>query len=374
MTHAPLTHEVFSKRYTQNPQAELMTFQRRICEKFAENVARVARYFPSDLKFPQHYGRKLRRPVAQTIYPGGMCIARTSRMNGQTPAIEFRNVFMSFDNTAALRGLSFTLNRNEMLLLTGISGSGKSVVLRLAMGLLKPDSGKILIEGKEIQELREAELIDLRGGLMGMVFQEDSLFTGLPVYENAAYRLEEHGWSEEETKKAVAEVLRFVGLEGEESKFPEELSGGMKRRLEIARALIGWPRIMLFDEPTMSLDPIAALKVMDLVIRARDINRVSSLYVTKKMHEIHYLANYRAEALENGEIKIIEAPSTNLPKTRVMVLEEGRTAFDGSAAEFANSDLKAIQNLLTLDHHDHTNEPYFADPWDKRRLPNETIL
>jgi phospholipid/cholesterol/gamma-HCH transport system ATP-binding protein len=148
----------------------------------------------------------------------------------------------------------------------------------------------------------------------------------------------------------------------------------MKRRLEIARALIGWPRIMLFDEPTMSLDPIAALKVMDLVIRARDINRVSSLYVTKKMHEIHYLANYRAEALKNGEIKIIEAPSTNLPKTRVMVLEEGRTAFDGSAAEFANSDLKAIQNLLTLDHHDHTNEPYFADPWDKRRLPNETIL
>ena len=374
MTHAPLTHEVFSKRYTQNRQAELMTFQRRICEKFAENVARVARYFPSDLKFPQHYCRKLQRPVAQTIYPGGMCIARTSRMNGQTPAIEFRNVFMSFDNTAALRGLSFTLNRNEMLLLTGISGSGKSVVLRLAMGLLKPDSGKILIEGKEIQELREAELIDLRGGLMGMVFQEDSLFTGLPVYENAAYRLEEHGWSEEETKKAVAEVLRFVGLEGEESKFPEELSGGMKRRLEIARALIGWPRIMLFDEPTMSLDPIAALKVMDLVIRARDINRVSSLYVTKKMHEIHYLANYRAEVLENGEIKIIEAPSTNLPKTRVMVLEEGRTAFDGSAAEFANSDLKAIQNLLTLDHHDHANEPYFADPWDKRRLPNETIL
>jgi phospholipid/cholesterol/gamma-HCH transport system ATP-binding protein len=191
-------------------------------------------------------------------------------------------VVLSFDENVVLNDVSFTLNQGEMILITGVSGSGKSVLLRLAMGLLKPDSGQILIEGREIQELDESELIALRGGLMGMVFQEESLFTGLPVYENAAYRLEEHGWSEDEIEKAVAEVLRFVGLEGEENKFPEELSGGMKRRLEIARALIGWPRIMLFDEPTMSLDPLAALKVLDLVIRARDINQISSLYVTKK--------------------------------------------------------------------------------------------
>src|ERR1044071_9137355 len=247
-------------------------------------------------------------------------------MNSQIPAIEFRHVMLSFGENIALNDVSFTLNQGEMILLTGISASGKSVLLRLAMGLLKPDSGQILIEGREIQDLKEAELIGLRGGLMGMVFQEDSLFTGLPVYENAAYRLEEHGWTEDEIERAVAEVLRFVGLEGEESKFPEELSGGMKRRLEIARALIGWPRIMLFDEPTMSLDPMAALKVLDLVIRARDINQISSLYVTKKIHEIHYLANYRAETL-NGEIEIVEASSTNLPKTRVIVLEESKIAF-----------------------------------------------
>lgn len=308
------------------------------------------------------------------IFPDGMCVAQPILMNAQTPAIEFRNVFLSFDKTLALSGVSFTLNKGEMILITGVSGSGKSVLLRLAMGLLKPDSGKVLIEGKEIQELKEAELIDLRGGLMGMVFQEDSLFTGLPVFENAAYRLEEHGWSEDEIERAVAEVLRFVGLEGEESKFPEELSGGMKRRLEMARALIGWPRIMLFDEPTMSLDPMAALKVLDLVIRARDINQISSLYVTKKMHEIDYLASYRAENPSHGEIRIVEAPHTNLPKTRVIVLEEGRIAFDGSAAEFAKSELKPIQDLTTLDRHDHSKDPYFSDPWDKRRLPNEAIL
>ena len=295
-------------------------------------------------------------------------------MNDQTPAIEFRNVSLSFDDTVALSDVSFTVNQGEMLVVTGVSGSGKSVLLHLAMGLLKPDSGKILIEGTEIQELRETELIEVRGGLMGMVFQEDSLFTGLRVYENVAYRLEEHGWPENEIEKAVAEVLRFVGLEGEENKFPEELSGGMKRRLEIARALIGWPRIMLFDEPTMSLDPLAALKVLDLVIRARDINQISSLYVTKKIHEIHYLANYRAETLSNNEIRIVEAASTSLPRTRVIVLEKGKIAFEGSAAEFATSELKAIQDLSKLDRHDHSHEPHFPDPWDKRRRPAETIL
>ena len=300
-------------------------------------------------------------------------LAMNTDPNTQTPAIEFRNVFLSFDDHLVLDNVSFTLNRGEMILLTGVSGSGKSVLLRLAIGLLRPDSGQILVEGKEIEKLDEDELIDLRGGLMGMVFQEDSLFTGLPVYENAAYRLEEHGWSQEEIDRAVTEVLRFVGLEGEESKFPEELSGRMKRRLEIARALIGWPRIMLFDEPTMSLDPLAAIKVLDLIIRARDINQISSLYVTKKIHEIQYLANFRAE-LAGSDIKIMEAPPTRLPRTKVIVLEDGGIAFEGSATEFAESDLKAIRELLTLDHHNHSRDPHFTDPWDKRRRPLETIL
>lgn len=294
-------------------------------------------------------------------------------MNVQSPAVEFRNVYLSFDDRVVLHDISFTLKRGEMILLSGVSGSGKSVLLRLAIGLLRPDSGQILIDGREIQEMDESELIAVRGGLMGIVFQEDALFTGLTVYENAAYRLEDHGWADDEIDKAVTEVLRFVGLEGEEQKYPEELSGGMKRRLEIARALIGWPRVMLFDEPTMSLDPLAALKVLDLIIRARDINQISSLYVTKKIHEFAYLAHFRAE-LVNGEVHVIEAPAGGFPKTRIMVLEEGRIEFIGSLKEFESSNLPAIKQLATLDSHDHSSDPYFTDPWDKDRHPNETIL
>lgn len=291
-----------------------------------------------------------------------------------TPAIEFRNISLSFDDCLVLDDISFTLEQGEMIVVTGISGSGKSVLLRLAMGLIKPDSGQIFIEGREIDNLDESELLAIRGGLMGMVFQEDSLFTGLPVYENAAYRLEEHHWTEPEIDKAVREVLRFVGLDGEEEKFPEELSGGMKRRLEIARALIGWPRIMLFDEPTMSLDPLAALRVLDLIIRARDINHISSLYVTKKIHELPYLANFRAETGAGGNITTVEASRAKLPRTRVIVLDKGRIVFNGSVQEFSHSELPAITELVALDRHNHSLDPYFTDPWDKHRHPAETIL
>ena len=199
------------------------------------------------------------------------------------PVIEFRNVSLSFDGNVALNDITFSLCDGEMLILTGASGSGKSVLLRLAIGLLRPDAGQILIKGRDIGLLDESELLAIRGGSMGMVFQEDSLFTGLNVFDNVAYRLVEHGWADQDTKRAVSEVLHFVGLNGEEEKLPEELSGGMKRRVEIARALIGWPSIMLFDEPTMSLDPIMAVQVLDLVMRARDINKISSIYVTKNL-------------------------------------------------------------------------------------------
>jgi phospholipid/cholesterol/gamma-HCH transport system ATP-binding protein len=300
-------------------------------------------------------------------------------MNNRTgaadsPAIEFRNVSISFDDTPALVDVSFQLARGELIFLTSASNSGKSVLLHLAMGLLKPDSGEVFVDGREIETLDESELLAIRGGLMGMVFQEDSLFTGLTVYENAAYRLEEHGWTEEEIGKAVGDVLLFVGLDGEEEKLPEELSGGMKRRLEIARALIGWPSIMLFDEPTMGLDPIVAVQVLDLIIRARDINKVSSIYVTKKPYEIPYLATYCASHGAKGEIVIKEAPTGKLPRTKMIILERGKIAFTGTVSEFQKSDLPVTREMLTLDTHDHSRDPYFSDPWDKKRRPKDEIL
>jgi phospholipid/cholesterol/gamma-HCH transport system ATP-binding protein len=292
----------------------------------------------------------------------------------ELPAIEFRNVSLNFDGQSVLEDISFKLAQGEMIMVIGESGSGKSVLLRLAIGLLQPDAGQIFVRGREIESLSEVELLGIRGGLMGMVFQEESLFTGLTVFENAAYRPRENGWDEDDVNKAVLEVLTYVGLEDEGEKFPEQLSGGMKRRLEIARALIGWPSIMLFDEPTMSLDPMVAVQVLDLVIRARDVNHISSMYVTKKPAEIPYLSRFIASVKEDRSIVIAEADADKLPPVRIMMLEEGRLRFIGSASEFANCDLPSVKRMLTLDQHDHSADPYFADPWDKTRHPTQKIL
>jgi len=289
----------------------------------------------------------------------------------EQPAIEFRNVSLWFENKAALNNISFTLSDREMIILTGASGSGKSVLLRLAIGLLKPDAGQILIRGRDIGLLGESELLAIRGGLMGIVFQEESLFTGLSVFDNVAYRLVEHGWTEQDTQRAVGEVLHFVGLDGEDEKLPEELSGGMKRRVEIARALIGWPSIMLFDEPTMSLDPIMAVQVLDLVMRARDINQISSIYVTKKPQEISYLSDYSAIRLQNDEIAVREERH----KSRIIVLDAGQIVFDGGLTEFHRSNSPSVKRMLTLEHGEHsTDGPYFQNPWDPTRRLHERLL
>jgi len=291
----------------------------------------------------------------------------------QPYAIEFQNVSISFDDRPVLVDVSFKLRHGAMIILTGESGSGKSVLLRLAMGLEKPDAGQIFINGRETCRLRESDLLAIRGGLMGMVFQEESLFTGLSVYDNVAYRLDEHGWSEEDIDKAVNQVLKFVGLDGEDNKLPEELSGGMKRRLEIARALVGWPSIMLFDEPTMSLDPIVALQVMDLVIRARDIHQISSIYVTKKPMEIPYFANYVARRKEGGII-VQEAQAAERPDTSIIVLESGRIVLNGSVESFQSSELESVKRMLTLEQDTNGPEVYFQDPWAKSRVARERLL
>ena len=264
--------------------------------------------------------------------------------SGQPPAIEFRNVSISFDGAPALQNISFTLPRSEMLCITGDSDSGKSVLLRLALGFLRPDEGEILINGRETTSMEEDDLLALRRETMGMVFQNNSFFSGQTVYENTAYRLDDRDWPEDEIERAVVEILTFVGLEDEQEKQAEDLSGGMKRRLELARALIGWPSIMLLDEPTAGLDPINARHVLDLIIRARDLHHTSSLLVTKALHEIPYLSRHQAREGEQGGY--VEPVAGYVPGVQVCLLEEGRIAFFGSPQEFAQSSLPAVQHML----------------------------
>jgi phospholipid/cholesterol/gamma-HCH transport system ATP-binding protein len=293
----------------------------------------------------------------------------------QLPAVEFRNVSLSFDELRVLDNVSFKLERGEMIFLTGVSGSGKSVLLHVAIGLLRPDEGQVFVEGHEIKALDETELLAIRGGRMGMVFQSDSLFSGLTVYDNAAFRLVEHGVTEQETDAAVYEVLRFVGLENDAEKLPAELSGGMRRRLEIARAMIGWPSIMFFDEPTQSLDPITATQIMNLAIRARDVFGMSSIYVTKRLDEFSYLASHTAAVQNDRRVTISKVdPAATPPRTRILVLDNGRIVFAGSVAEFETSELPVVMRLTRADNGTVFSDYNPPDPWDKKRKPAEAIL
>jgi phospholipid/cholesterol/gamma-HCH transport system ATP-binding protein len=286
-------------------------------------------------------------------------------------AIEFRDVSIGFDGRLVLDRISFSVGQGEMICVTGDSQSGKSVLLRLAIGFLTPDEGDVLIDGQSLTHRTEPELLALRRQRMGMVFQENALFTGKTVFENAAYRLVDQGWPEEKIEEAVLEVLTYVGLQTDLEKPAEELSGGMKRRLEFARALIGWPSIMLFDEPTSGLDPINARSVLDLVLRARDLRQVSSLFVTKSMHEIPYLAYHRARRLVEGQVLIEEVnPSSSQADQvamRVLVLDAGRVAFLGSSTAFLGSDAAAVRHLLhpiSQEQHQHFE---CDDPWQQNR-------
>jgi phospholipid/cholesterol/gamma-HCH transport system ATP-binding protein len=282
------------------------------------------------------------------------------------PALEFHQVSLSFGDKQVLKDASFSLKHGQLVCITGASGSGKSVVLHLAIGLITPDSGEIFVEDHEIEKLAEEELLAIRGRLMGIVFQEDALFTSLSVYENVAFRPLEHGWSEQDADRAVYEVLRFVGLDSELDKLPEELSGGMRRRLEIARALVGWPQVMLYDEPNEGLDPINGEQVLDLILNARDIHRISSLLVTKNIDDIAYLASHRAVIGLNNQVQITEGRAADMA---VIVLDKGEIVFNGSPEEFSESDLPAVVYMT------HASAPteraHFVtnDPWSKRRKP-----
>jgi phospholipid/cholesterol/gamma-HCH transport system ATP-binding protein len=249
------------------------------------------------------------------------------------PAIEFRDVHLSFEDKKILNGISFTVRRGETKVILGRSGGGKSTTIRLILGLLKPDSGQILIDGEDITHFSEIEMMRVRAKI-GMVFQEGALFDSLSVYDNVAYRLHEQGVDEAEVEKEVRRMLKFVDLEEAIDKMPAELSGGMRRRVGIARALVGDPQIVLFDEPTAGLDPPTARTICELAIKLRDLEDVSSIFVTHEMKNLEYLSSEYAVVDENGEVVYeMEGEKLCLINTEIIMLKEGEVIFSGKDEE-----------------------------------------
>src|ERR671933_266737 len=246
------------------------------------------------------------------------------------PAIEFRDVHLSFDGRKVLDGLSFKVMRGECKIILGGSGGGKSTTIKLVLGLLKPDSGRIIVNGEDITDYTEAEMMSVRKKI-GMVFQEGALFDSLSVYDNVAYRLHEQGVPEEEVEQEVRRMLRFVNLEDAVDKMPNELSGGMRRRVGIARALVGGPKIVMFDEPTAGLDPPTARTICELAIKLRDLEDVSSMFVTHEMNNLDYLTSEYAVVDEAGHVVFEkEGEKLCLVNTKVLMLRGGKIIFEGT--------------------------------------------
>src|ERR1043166_2887070 len=263
-----------------------------------------------------------------------------------TPAVEFRNVSFAYEDNRVLKDHSYKLAKGKIKIILSGSGGGKSTILKLVLGLLKPDAGQILIDGEEITEFDETELQRVRDKI-GMVFQEGALFDSLTVYENVAYRLQERGVPEEDVKKEVRSLLKFVKLEKEIDKLPSELSGGMRKRVSVARALVGNPKIVLFDEPTVALDPPTSGTICDLIIELRDLENVGSIVVTHEMDVVKYLTSEYARIGERGKIEFKdEGQQLCLTNPNVLMLRSGREIFSGTSKELIESDDPYIHNFI----------------------------
>lgn len=266
--------------------------------------------------------------------------------NRIAPVIEFRDVHLAFDDKVILDGVSFSVRRGETKVILGRSGGGKSTTIRLILGLLKPDSGQILIDGEDITDYSEEEMMPVRQKI-GMVFQEGALFDSISVYENVAYRLREQNVGEEEIEHEVRRMLKFVDLEDAIDKMPAELSGGMRRRVGIARALVGDPEIVLYDEPTAGLDPPTARTICELAIKLRDLQDVSSIFVTHEMNNVGYLSSEYAIINEEGKVVFEkEGERLCLINTEVVMFRDGKVNFNGTDEQLRSSPDPYIQRFV----------------------------
>ena len=266
------------------------------------------------------------------------------------PAVQFDNVYMGFGEGDILRGVSFSVPARETLVLLGETGTGKTLTLKLAAGLLKPTRGTVSVLGQEVSAMSEKELLQLRERI-GFVFQEGALFDSMTVGENVAFRLREERVKEEEIEPRVAEALKFVELEHTADQLPSELSGGMRRRVSIARALINRPDIVLYDSPTAGLDPVTSQTIITFIMRLRDVFGVTALLATHRLQDGFALANFRFDKNSKEVVRINPAESATRgggtpAATRFMVYKDGRIYFEGDPQEIAASKDPYLRRFL----------------------------
>jgi phospholipid/cholesterol/gamma-HCH transport system ATP-binding protein len=271
-------------------------------------------------------------PAAAVVSPSGY-------------AIEFDKVAIAFDENVVLDGVSFQLAHGETKALFGVAGSGKSTLLKLAMGLLRPDSGRIFVLGEEVTRMSEQELFQLRRRV-GIVFQESALFDSLKVYENVAFRLMEEKISAEEIERRVREVLRFVELERTYDMRPSELSGGMRRRVAIARAIITEPEVLLYDSPTGGLDPVTSNTIVELIMKQRDVYKTSALMVTHRLQDAFTMATHQFDKATNQMVVLPKGQRGEVPLS-FLILRDGKVIFDGDAHELAISRDEYIREYIS---------------------------
>jgi phospholipid/cholesterol/gamma-HCH transport system ATP-binding protein len=262
------------------------------------------------------------------------------------PVIVFEDVALGFGDNEVLRGVSFQLPRAETKAVFGVAGSGKSLILKLALGLIRPDSGRIIVLGQDVTQMREEELFQLRGKI-GMVFQESALFDSLTVRENVAYRLmEEHGIYDEDIDHRVREALRFVELEHTLDLNPAELSGGMRRRVAIARAIITQPELLLYDSPTGGLDPVTSNTIIELIVKQRDVYKTSALMVTHRLQDAFTMATHQFDKTANRMVHLPSGQHCEVPMS-FLILRDGKIIFDGDLRQLAETQDEYIREYIS---------------------------
>jgi len=250
-------------------------------------------------------------------------------------AVIFDNVSMAFEENVVLNGVSFHLPRGETKALFGVAGSGKSTILKLTLGLMKPDGGRIFLLGQEVTSMSEQALFELRRRV-GIVFQESALFDSLKVRENVAFRLMEEHLSEEVIDSRVREALRFVELERTVDMYPSELSGVMRRRVAIARAIITQPEVLLYDSPTGGLDPVTSNTIVELIVKQRDVYKTSALMVTHRLQDAFTMATHQFDKAANKMVPLPKGQRSEVPLS-FLILRDGKIIFDGDIRELAAS-------------------------------------